>query len=278
MTRDGRESLAKIRTLSYILFIFYFVMFFHSWLTKLFQTSETKILFGFIAIIATQIILCTLYIVKFATTLHNDKKKKVTTMIAARVRVFFVIQVIFLAAQAINATVMKSKFIDYGCIFVNILNMIMVLKNLTILQRRSYTQEMVEEASCGVKAKNLKKQRKEAQKKAKKGEEEGSIKKKNKSNKSRKNYKAHLKTKEEHFTSDNVIKRKKIESKHEEPTKTIMEAQNEEIMSGAAEKESLEKKSAPEKFADTKDQTAKPLNNEDKLKELRAIKKKTRSR
>lgn len=278
MTRDGRESLAKIRTLSYILFIFYFVMFFHSWLTKLFQTSETKILFGFIAIIATQIILCTLYIVKFATTLHNDKKKKVTTMIAARVRVFFVIQVIFLAAQAINATVMKSKFIDYGCIFVNILNMIMVLKNLTILQRRSYTQEMVEEASCGVKAKDLKKQRKEAQKKAKNGEEEGPIKKKNRSNKSKKNYKAHLKTKEEHFTSDNIIKRKKIESKHEEPkheepTKIIMEAQNEEIMSGAAEKESLKKKSAPEKSADTKDQTTKPLNNEDKLKELRAIKK-----
>ncbi len=196
MTREGKIALAKIRSLSYMLFIFYFVMIFHQLLTELFNTSETKILFGFIAIIATQIILCTLYILKFGMTVQSGKNKNVALMIAARVRVFFLIQILFLIIQAINATVMKSAFIDYGCIAVNFLNMIMVLKNLTILQRGSYTQDLIEEANCGYKAKDLRKQRKLAAQRAKNGEEEKPAEKKNKSNKSKKNYKAHLKTAE----------------------------------------------------------------------------------
>lgn len=222
MTQEGRESLAKIRSLSYILFIFYFAMFFHTGLTKLFNTSETKILYGFIAIIATQILLCTLHIIKFGMTVQSGKKKSVTMMVAARVRAFFMIQGVFLIVQAVNATVMRSQFIDFGCIVINILNMIMVLKNLTILQRGSFTQDLIEEASCGAKANNLKRQKKEAAKKTNTDQEDKTYRKKNKSNKSRKNYQANLKTKAE--TVNKQLEKKKLaENKESNNEKKLQE-------------------------------------------------------
>jgi len=192
MNKEGRSALAKVRTYCYILFMCYAVMLFHYGLSNLFKVSVTRVQYGLIAIIAVQIIMCIMYVVKFATTVQGGKKKDVNMMIAARVRVFFLIQALFLAVQAVNASVMESKLIDYGCTVVNILNMIMVLQNLTILQRQNFTGDMIDEASG--KAMEEKKKKAAA---ATKDEKTETYKKKNKSNKSKKNYRVHMDRKAE---------------------------------------------------------------------------------
>lgn len=198
MTREGRIALAKIRKFSYILFFCYALSFFHNLLSNLFHVSINRILFGFIAIEVCQLIIMMLHIFKFATTIQGDKNKNVTTMIAARVRVFITIQIVLLLVQAINSGSMKSSLIDYGCIALNICNLFVVLQNLTILERKSFTEEQRLEA-------NGQRPVTRRSKKSVSLEPKPEPAKQNKSNKSKKNYHKYQKSQSQATTSNNKV-------------------------------------------------------------------------
>lgn len=137
--KEGAIALSKVRGYCYLIFLFDVLLLFHENIAKIFGTSDKKILYGFIVIILFQAVLCTLYVVKFVTTVSSkDKKRKEIIMYSARLRYNFIEMFVALGLLILNQSVVKSYYLDRIAIALLILILIFSLKNLTILQRRKF--------------------------------------------------------------------------------------------------------------------------------------------
>lgn len=135
--KEGIMALSKVRMYTYLIFLFDLMLLVHSSIADIFNTSDRKILYACIMLIIFQIVVSILWIVKFATTLKG-KRKQTGMMYASRVRLFLMLQFIPAVVLVVNDYVFHSYAADKIAILTNILFLIYVLKNLTILQRGQY--------------------------------------------------------------------------------------------------------------------------------------------
>ncbi len=138
MNAQGMTALAKIRKYSYLIFIFDMLLLVHGSIADVFKTSDNKIVYGFVALIFFQVTMGILLIIRYGMTVQNNKNKKDLLMYAARVRVFFTAQYAFLVVLVINQGWLHSYALDKITILMNVVMLVYVLKNCTILQRARY--------------------------------------------------------------------------------------------------------------------------------------------
>lgn len=139
MNREGFLSLRKIRTYSYIIFLFELFLLVHGRIAGLFDTTDRKILYGLILLIFFQVTICTLHIVKYVTTVgQKNKKRKEIIMHTSRIMVFFVGMYLVLALLIANDAIYHNYYVDKILIVSGILMLFYVLKNLTILEHQRY--------------------------------------------------------------------------------------------------------------------------------------------
>lgn len=138
--REGAEALAKLRAYAYLIFAFDVALLLHSNIAELLDTSDRKILYGFVLLSFFQVTMCVLLIVKYATTVQRSRQKKVIIMYSARVRIYCIMQYIILLMMVGNEafSLKYAYWIDKFLVLLNILFLVFLLKNLTVLQRKRY--------------------------------------------------------------------------------------------------------------------------------------------
>jgi len=134
----GLAALQKCRFFVYLNFFFLLVTMFHKAISGFFGISDTKVLYGMILMIAAQVIVASMHIVKFATTIEQFVEKdrqKEATMYTARARFFILMQAIVLILLTINHVQFTNLFLDVIICLIGVTFIIFTLQNLTILQR-----------------------------------------------------------------------------------------------------------------------------------------------
>lgn len=136
---EGATALGKLRGYTYIIFFMLIAMLFHERIAEAFGTSDRKIHYGFIMLIVFQILFCILYIVKYASTVgQNDRKRKLIMGYAASIRLILICQAGLMVILVLNSAFEGSPYIDKGATVFCILLQYYILKYLTILQRKRY--------------------------------------------------------------------------------------------------------------------------------------------
>lgn len=158
---EGVQALAKARTYTYMLFAFDVLLLFHAGIANLFNTSDTKILYGLIALIVLQATIGSMYVVKYASeasniinatyskgkgknkksnkatkaTAERDRDLKSAMMYASRARFIMLGHYVIVVLLLLNNLQIHSYLFDKivaACSFVLIY---FILKYVTILQR-----------------------------------------------------------------------------------------------------------------------------------------------
>lgn len=136
--RRGVESLAKFRTYSYILIVLTFINLLNPWIAKTIHFTRQRMLYSLCMVIITVLLLLTLYIVKYASTVEKGKYKKVIIMYCARIR-YYLIGIAILMACQVGVCVFKfDTFLDTFFVINELLLIILILRYLTLLQREQY--------------------------------------------------------------------------------------------------------------------------------------------
>lgn len=136
--KKGMEDLAKIRTYSYILFAFLIINIFHPNIANLIHFTRTRMLYSLIMIIVFQIVIMTIYIIKFASQVKPGKYKKVIIMYAARIRYFLIGIIILMGCQVAVCYFNGELIFDKFFVVSEICLLVLELKYLTLLQREQY--------------------------------------------------------------------------------------------------------------------------------------------
>lgn len=157
---EGLQALGKARAYSYMLFGFDIALMLHELIAKLFNVSDTKILFGFLALVAIQATIGSMYLVKYASEARDiimgssgkrgkkGKKAKATKasaerekevekamMYASRARYMFLANYVVVILLLLNSLQIHSIFVDKSVVFAGIILIYFQLKYITILQR-----------------------------------------------------------------------------------------------------------------------------------------------
>lgn len=156
---EGYQALGKVRAFTYLIFVFDVLLLFHQGIANLVRTTDTRILYGLIMMVAIQSVISQMYVVKYASEAENiifgsiktggkGKSKKATKasadrqkelskamMYAARTRYFILANFIIVALLLLNSLQIHSYIFDKIVVCGGIVLIYFVLKNLTILQR-----------------------------------------------------------------------------------------------------------------------------------------------
>ena len=138
MIKKGLEDLAKLRTYIYILFGLLVVNIFHPGIANLIHFTRSRMLYSLTMIIVSVAIICTIYIIKFASQVRENKYKKIIIMYAAKIR-YFIIGIMILLAVQVAICYFDLPIIADKLMVVTEMSLIAFsLKYLTLLQREEY--------------------------------------------------------------------------------------------------------------------------------------------
>lgn len=150
---QDRSVLAKTRTYLYLIFVCEFVSLFARQINDLTGFDLKRIVFGFIALIAMQLIVVVMYNLKFTmevtsrmskTPAKKGQKKKKNSRddilndmltLAARIRVFMIVTGVILIIQALAFQFVNEPLIQTMLIISEITCLILSLQSLTKLER-----------------------------------------------------------------------------------------------------------------------------------------------
>lgn len=150
---QDRSVLAKTRTYLYLIFVCEFVSLFARQINALTGFDLKRIVFGFIALIAMQLIVVVMYNLKFTmevtsrmskTPAKKGQKKKKNSRddilndmltLAARIRVFMIVTGVILIIQALAFQFVNEPLIQTMLIVSEITCLILSLQSLTKLER-----------------------------------------------------------------------------------------------------------------------------------------------
>lgn len=137
--REAAIALAKVRTNTYIIFFLQLLTLGRGLLEDVFGISNTKALYGLVAILTIEALICTLHIVKFVSEIPpKEKNIKPMTMYAARIRYILLLDMILMIVLVIVHSQFGIAPVVTGIILLTILLDYWILKYLTILQRNRY--------------------------------------------------------------------------------------------------------------------------------------------
>ncbi|MGN0673545.1 MAG: hypothetical protein ACI4KJ_03835 [Anaerovoracaceae bacterium] len=150
---QDRSVLAKTRTYLYLIFVCEFVSLFARQINDLTGFDLKRIVFGFIALIAMQLIVVVMYNLKFTmevtsrmskTPAKKGQKKKKNSRddilndmltLAARIRVFMIVTGVILIIQALAFQFVNEPLMQTMLIISEITCLILSLQSLTKLER-----------------------------------------------------------------------------------------------------------------------------------------------
>lgn len=150
---QDRSVLAKTRTYFYLIFVCEFISLFARQINSLTGFDLKRIVFGFIALIAMQLIVVIMYNLKFTmevtsrlskTPVKKGQKKKKNSRdellndmltLAAKIRVYTIITGVLLIAQALAFQFISEPLIQTMLIVSEITCLILSLQSLTRLER-----------------------------------------------------------------------------------------------------------------------------------------------
>lgn len=136
---EGLAALRKCRLFIYLTFAFDFGLFFYHPIASLFHVRDQRILYGFVLMVACQVLVSFMHLVKYASTIEEfvpPEQKKFAVMYAARSRFFILMQYVVLAVILINSIQYQNLTFNTVLVFGSIVLVALSLQNITILQRR----------------------------------------------------------------------------------------------------------------------------------------------
>ena len=137
--REAAIALAKVRTNTYIIFFLQLLTLGRGILEDVFGISNTRALYGMVAILTIEALICTLHLVKFVSEIPpKEKNIKPMTMYAARIRYILLFDMILMIVLVIVHSEFGIAPVVTGIILLTILLDYWILKYLTILQRNRY--------------------------------------------------------------------------------------------------------------------------------------------
>lgn len=137
--RDAAIALAKVRTNTYIIFFLQLLTLGRGILEDVFGISNTRALYGMVAILTIEALICTLHLVKFVSEIPpKEKNIKPMTMYAARIRYIFLLDMVLMIAVVIIRSQFEMAVAENILLVCTVLLDYWILKYLTILQRNRY--------------------------------------------------------------------------------------------------------------------------------------------
>jgi hypothetical protein len=138
LNREGLAALQKCRFFIYLMFVFTILMMLYSPIANLFHVKETKILYGMVLMVACQIVVATMHLAKYNTTVEvflSGREKDYANMYTARLRLCVLMPAVVLVVAVINHSQWQSGLMNTLLCLLNVAFVVMSLQNLTILQR-----------------------------------------------------------------------------------------------------------------------------------------------
>lgn len=138
LNREGLGALQKSRFFIYLIFVFDLLMMFYAPIAHLFGAKETQILYAIMLMIAAQVIVASMHIMKYTTTVEiflDGKEKDYANMYAARARFCTLLQFLMIVVAVINHVQCQSQLFNTLLCLVGVTLVVLTLQNITILQR-----------------------------------------------------------------------------------------------------------------------------------------------